>query len=250
MPCCTSHAAFVKAMKHDRPVPHVPHPVAGRRRLAVLARNWVNDARGIGISQVVPYPWNDTIGVVRGVPEAARQAEGQVLLLRPGGLHRPPLIDRGAEEDRQGPDPRKAGQCSSKACNFDLGGYKVNYGPTSRNGSRYVEPHRGRGRRQVISERLPAPTKQRAPTASRRVVALSQARRQVVPCGVSSRAIPSAISSAADTVGLGEITRFLGCRTIAIICRDGRLVKPASSGAALQVSHRLPFEQAEPPPGP
>ncbi|MDE2441173.1 MAG: ABC transporter substrate-binding protein, partial [Betaproteobacteria bacterium] len=56
-------AAFVKAMKQIGQFPMflTLSPVGGE----VLAQELGNDARGIGISQVVPYPWNDTIGVVR-----------------------------------------------------------------------------------------------------------------------------------------------------------------------------------------
>ena len=56
-------AAFVREMKKAGLYPQYAtlSPVGSAMLVAELG----NDARGIGISQVMPYPWNDTIPVVK-----------------------------------------------------------------------------------------------------------------------------------------------------------------------------------------
>ena len=129
-------AAFVKAMRkiNQNPQFMTLSPVGADLLVAELG----NDARGIGISQVMPYPWNDTTPIVRdyqkllgkqGKPsyfgiEAYVMARVLVEAMRKAGrdLTREKLI--ASLEGMQ---------------NHDLGGYRVNFSASERQGSRFVD---------------------------------------------------------------------------------------------------------------
>lgn len=131
-------AAFVRLMKSRGLFPQYAtlSPVGAE----LLAAELGEDARGIGISQVMPYPWNDTIPVVKeykrlidkqkdvapsyyGI-EGYITAKLMVEALRKAGrdLNREKLVDA---LDTMRP--------------YDLGGYSINLSPDNRNGSRYVD---------------------------------------------------------------------------------------------------------------
>lgn len=101
----------------------------------------LRNAHGLGISQVVPYPYLPTLPVVR---------EYQALLKR----HAPDqhvnytsfeqflgakVLVEGLR--RAGPDPTRARvvQALESMSSYDLGGVQVGYSPTNRVGSRFVE---------------------------------------------------------------------------------------------------------------
>lgn len=129
-------AAFVRAMKRagQNPMFMTLSPVGTEQLLQELGP----EARGIGISQVVPYPWNDTVPVVR---------DYQKLAAKPGnysyyGLEAY-LTARTMVEGlrRAGRDLTRDKLVSTleTLSNIDLGGYRMNYSPTARHGSRFVE---------------------------------------------------------------------------------------------------------------
>ncbi len=129
-------AAFVREMKRagQRPTLMTLSPVGAD----VLVQELAENARGIGISQVMPYPWNDTTPIVRdyqkllgkqGKPsyfgiEAYVMARVLVEAMRKAGrdLTREKLI--ASLEGMQ---------------NHDLGGYRVNFSASDRQGSRFVD---------------------------------------------------------------------------------------------------------------
>lgn len=129
-------AEFVRQMKKANQYPQFMtlSPVGAD----LLAKELGDDARGIGISQVMPYPWNDTTQIVReyqrllgkqgqfsyyGI-EAYVMAKLMVDAIRKVGkdLTREKLI--AALEGMQ---------------NHDLGGYRLSYSANERNGSRFVD---------------------------------------------------------------------------------------------------------------
>lgn len=129
-------AAFVRQMKKNNQNPQFMtlSPVGAD----LLVKELGDDARGIGISQVMPYPWNDTTLVVReyqkllgkqgtfsyyGV-EAYAMAKVMVDAIRRTGkdLTREKLI--ASLESMQ---------------NHELGGYRVSYSANERFGSRFVD---------------------------------------------------------------------------------------------------------------
>jgi branched-chain amino acid transport system substrate-binding protein len=129
-------AEFVRQMKKSNQYPQFMtlSPVGAD----LLSKELGDDARGIGISQVMPYPWNDTTQIVReyqrllgkqgkysyyGI-EAYAMAKLMVDAIRKSGkdLTREKLV--ATLENLQ---------------NYDLGGYRVNYSGNERNGSRFVD---------------------------------------------------------------------------------------------------------------
>lgn len=130
-------AAFVKAMKQIGQFPMflTLSPVGGE----VLAQELGNDARGIGISQVVPYPWNDTIGVVREYQKLLDKQKDKFSYYGLEGYITARLVTEALKKTGKEPTREKLVSAMEGMQNFDLGGFKVNYGPNSRLGSRYVE---------------------------------------------------------------------------------------------------------------
>lgn len=129
-------AAFVQAMKKagQNPMFMTLSPVGTEQ----LAQELGAASRGIGVSQVVPYPWNDTVPVVR---------EYQKLVAKPGSysyygmeayLMAKTLVEglRRAGKDLSREKLQNALEGMSPA---DLGGYRINYSVNGRQGSRFVE---------------------------------------------------------------------------------------------------------------
>ena len=129
-------AAFVKAMKKagQNPMLMTLSPVGTEQLVQELGP----EARGIGISQVVPYPWNDAAPVVR---------EYQKLVAKPGSYSyygmEGYLMARTLVEGlkRAGKElSRDKLVASLESMNgVDFGGYRVNYSANGRVGSRFVE---------------------------------------------------------------------------------------------------------------
>ncbi|MPM89768.1 hypothetical protein SDC9_136880 [bioreactor metagenome] len=103
-----------------------------------LTQELGNAARGIGISQVMPYPWNSTVTLVKEYqqfigkqgPYSYTSMEGFVIakvaadaLRKAGGkdLSREKLIS------------------VLEGTNQDLGGYRIAFGPNNRAGSQFVQ---------------------------------------------------------------------------------------------------------------
>jgi len=130
-------AAFVKAMKQMGQFPMflTLSPVGGE----VLAQELGNEARGIGISQVVPYPWNDTIGVVREYQKLLGKQKDKFSYYGLEGYITARLITEGLRKMGKDVTREKLVTTLEGLQNYDLGGFKVSYGPNNRLGSRFVE---------------------------------------------------------------------------------------------------------------
>jgi branched-chain amino acid transport system substrate-binding protein len=100
-------AAFVLAMKKagQNPMFMTLSPVGTEQ----LAQELGAASRGIGVSQVVPYPWNDTLPVVREYQKLVAKS-GQPILLRHGSLPDGEDPGRRTASRRQGPFPGKAAE--------------------------------------------------------------------------------------------------------------------------------------------
>ncbi|UCV27494.1 ABC transporter substrate-binding protein [Ferribacterium limneticum] len=130
-------AAFVKAMKQlgQFPMFLTLSPVGAE----VLAQELGNDARGIGISQVVPYPWNDTIGIVRDYQRLLDKQKDKFSYYGLEGYITARLMTEALKKLGKDVSREKLVTTLEGMQNFDLGGFKVNYGANNRLGSRYVE---------------------------------------------------------------------------------------------------------------
>ena len=129
-------AAFVKEMKRNNqnPMFMTLSPVGTEQLVQELGAS----ARGIGISQVVPYPWNDVTPVVRDYQKLASKPGSYSYYGLEGYLMAKTLVE-GLK--RAGKDLTRDKLVSSleSMSNVDFGGYRVNYSPNSRQGSRFVE---------------------------------------------------------------------------------------------------------------
>lgn len=128
-------AAFVKAMKKigQNPTLMTLSPVGAEQLVQELG----SDSRGIGVSQVVPYPWNNVVPVVRDYQKLSDKGAYSYYGIE-GYLMAKTMIE-GLK--RAGKDiTREKLITSLETMNgVDLGGYRINYGPNSRLGSRFVE---------------------------------------------------------------------------------------------------------------
>jgi branched-chain amino acid transport system substrate-binding protein len=106
----------------------------------LVAEMGAKEAHGIGISQVMPYPWNDTAPVVKEYHKAvqAYRQTRQLQLLRHRRLHQRQADGRGAEEPARIP-PARSLSAPWKAATSTWADTKVGYSPTSHNGSRFVD---------------------------------------------------------------------------------------------------------------
>lgn len=129
-------AAFVKAMHKSgqNPMLMTLSPVGADQ----LAHELGPESRGIGISQVVPYPWNDVVPVVREYQKLVAKPELYSYYGLEGYVMAKTLVEA---IKRTGKDLTRDKLMTSLEAfsNVDLGGYRVNYSPATRQGSRFVE---------------------------------------------------------------------------------------------------------------
>ncbi len=129
-------AAFVKAMKKagQNPMWLTLSPVGAE----MLVKELEQDARGIAISQVVPYPWNEIVPAVREYQKLAPKP-GQYSYYGMEGYLMARTLVEGLK--RAGKDLTREKLVSSleSLTNADIGGYKLNYSGSSHLGSRFVE---------------------------------------------------------------------------------------------------------------
>ena len=131
-------AAFVKAMRkiNQNPQFMTLSPVGADLLVAELG----NDARGIGISQVMPYPFNDTTPVVReyqrlmqGVKSTNCSCYGIEAYITAKVMVE--AIKRSGKDLTR----EKLVQTLEGMSNFDLGGFRVSFTANERAGSRFVD---------------------------------------------------------------------------------------------------------------
>lgn len=129
-------AAFVRTMKRNgqNPMLMTLSPVGAEQLMQELG----NDARGIGISQVMPYPWNDTVSVVRDYQRLLGKQGSFSYYGIEGYMMARIMVDalRKAGKDLS---REKLVNTLENINNQDFGGYRVSYSPESRSGSRFVE---------------------------------------------------------------------------------------------------------------
>lgn len=127
--------AFVKAMKkaNQSPMFMTLSPVGTEQLVAELGP----EARGIGISQVMPYPWNDIVPMVRDYQKLVGGKGGYTYYGIEAYAMARTLVDA---LKRMGKDPsREKLMAALESTSLDMGGLRVAYSPTNRQGSRFVE---------------------------------------------------------------------------------------------------------------
>ncbi|NJA88898.1 ABC transporter substrate-binding protein [Rhodocyclus tenuis] len=129
-------AAFVRQMKKFGQNPQFVtlSPVGAD----LLVRELGDDARGIGISQVMPYPWNEVTPVVREYQRLlAKGARPSYYGLEAYIMART-LIDALRKSGRELSREKLIGSLESMQ-NLDLGGYHISYSPRDHSGSHFVD---------------------------------------------------------------------------------------------------------------
>lgn len=128
-------AAFVKAMKKlgQHPMLMTLSPVGAE----LLVQELGPDSRGIGVSQVVPYPWNDVVPVVRDYHKLSSKGAYSYYGME-GYLMAKTMIE-GLKRAGKDLSREKLVASLESMSGADLGGYRINYGPNTRLGSRFVE---------------------------------------------------------------------------------------------------------------
>jgi ABC-type branched-subunit amino acid transport system substrate-binding protein len=128
-------AAFVKAMKKagQSPMFMTLSPVGTEQLIAELGP----DARGIGISQVMPYPWSDVVPMVHDYQKLIGNKNGFSYY----GIEAYAMARIMVDALRKaGKDPtREKLLAALEGTNTDLGGFRVAFSGTNRQGSRFVE---------------------------------------------------------------------------------------------------------------
>jgi branched-chain amino acid transport system substrate-binding protein len=128
-------AAFVKAMKNanQHPMLMALSPVSAE----LLVQELGPDARGIGVSQVATYPWNNVVPVVRDYQKLSEKG-----IYSYYGMEAYLMAKTMIESlKRAGKDLNREKLVTSleSMSNTDLGGYRINYGPGNRLGSHFAE---------------------------------------------------------------------------------------------------------------
>jgi ABC-type branched-subunit amino acid transport system substrate-binding protein len=128
-------AAFVKAMKKagQHPMLMTLSPVGAE----LLVQELGPDSRGIGVSQVVPYPWNNVVPVVRDYQKLSDKGAYSYYGME-GYLMARTMIEGLKRAGRDLSRDKLVSSLESMS-GADLGGYRINYGPNTRLGSRFVE---------------------------------------------------------------------------------------------------------------
>ncbi len=129
-------AAFVRHMKKNgqNPMFMTVSPVGAEQLVAELG----DEARGIGISQVMPDPWNDTTPAVRDYQRLLGR-NGKYSYYGVEGYITAKVMVEALRRAGRDLTREKLVTALETMNNLDLGGYRVTYGPDSRNGSRFVE---------------------------------------------------------------------------------------------------------------
>ncbi|MDD2990212.1 MAG: ABC transporter substrate-binding protein [Zoogloea sp.] len=106
----------------------------------LVAEMGAKEAHGIGISQVMPYPWNDTTPVVKEYHKAiqAYAKHSNYSYYGIEGFLNAKLMAEALKKVGREPTREKLVN-TLEGSNFDLGGYRVGYSPASHNGSRFVD---------------------------------------------------------------------------------------------------------------
>ncbi|EXI89877.1 MAG: leucine ABC transporter subunit substrate-binding protein LivK [Candidatus Accumulibacter sp. BA-94] len=129
-------AAFVREMRKAKQNPQFMtlSPVGAD----LLVEELGNEARGIGISQVMPYPWNDTLPMVREYQKLlGKQAKPSYYGIEAYAMAK--VLVEALRKAGKEPTREKLVAALESMQNHDLGGYRVSYSPTDRTGSRFVD---------------------------------------------------------------------------------------------------------------
>lgn len=132
-------AEFVRQMRKAGQMPQFStlSPVGADLLVGELG---AKDAHGIGISQVMPYPWNDTLPVVKEYQKALQSfaKHGNYSYYGIEGYINAKVMTEALKKAGKEPSREKLVSILEGG-SVDVGGYRVTYTSTNHNGSRFVD---------------------------------------------------------------------------------------------------------------
>jgi ABC-type branched-subunit amino acid transport system substrate-binding protein len=132
-------AAFIREMKKQGLYPQFTtlSPVGAD----MLAAELGDSARGVGISQVMPYPWNDTIPVVKEYKRLMEKQNTKRAMSYYGveAYVAIKVLVEGIRKAGKDLNREKLVDALESMREFDAGGHKVAFSPGSRSGSNFVD---------------------------------------------------------------------------------------------------------------
>lgn len=132
-------AEFIRQMRKAGQIPQFStlSPIGADLLIAEMG---AKEAHGIGISQVMPYPWNDTLPITKEYHKALQThaKHGNYSYYGIEGFINAKLVAEALKKAGRDPSREKVVSALESSA-FDLGGYKVNYSPANHNGSRFVD---------------------------------------------------------------------------------------------------------------
>ena len=104
-----------------------------------LAKELDKEGRGVQISQVMPFPWDSSVPIVKEYQRAMAEARAEPGWGTLEGYIAAKVMVEGLR--RAGRNLTREGfvRAMEGIQDFDLGGFKVNYGPGNRSGSKFVD---------------------------------------------------------------------------------------------------------------
>ncbi len=131
-------AAFIKGMKQlgQNPMFMALSPVGTEQLVQEMGGT---SPRGLGVSQVVPYPWSAAIPVVREYQKFSAKPGVYSYYGMEGYLMARTMVEGLKRVSGKEPTRERLVSALESLNNLDFGGYKVNYSTTGRQGSSFVE---------------------------------------------------------------------------------------------------------------
>jgi branched-chain amino acid transport system substrate-binding protein len=132
-----SCAAFIKDMKKSGASPTFWNvSFVGSK---ALAKELDKEGRGVQISQVVPFPWDSSVPVVREYQKLIAEAKAEPGFGTLEGYIAAKVMVEGLRRAGRRLDREGFIRAMESIQDYDVGGFKVSYGPGRRNGSQFVD---------------------------------------------------------------------------------------------------------------
>jgi ABC-type branched-subunit amino acid transport system substrate-binding protein len=132
-----SCAAFIKEMKKAGSSPYFWNvSFVGSK---ALAAELGTDGRGVQISQVVPFPWDNSVPVVKEYRALLAQAKGEPGFGTLEGFIAAKVMVEGIRRAGRSLTRESFIKAMESMPEYDAGGFKVSYGPDDHNGSTFVD---------------------------------------------------------------------------------------------------------------
>jgi len=104
-----------------------------------LAKELDKEGRGVQISQVVPFPWDSSVPVVKEYQKAMAEAKAEPGFGTLEGFIAAKVMVEGLRRAGRNLTRESFVRAMEGIQDYDAGGFKVSYGPGNRSGSRFVD---------------------------------------------------------------------------------------------------------------